>query len=72
MILFTYKKDDKIRFLEPQQAQKLHDNMTAGGFQHISTIHSPTYLNDIANILCDKKMDDQKKVRLIRELLEAE
>ena len=72
MILFTYKKDDKIRFLDLQQAQKLHDNMIADGWKHISTIHSPKYLNNIANIVNDEKMDDQKKVRLIRKQLEAE
>jgi hypothetical protein len=72
MILFIYKKENKLVFMNEIEAQRIHENMISGGWQHISTIHAATYLNTIAGILYNDGMTDQHKVQDIINLLESE
>jgi hypothetical protein len=72
MILFTYKKGNKLFFLNEIEAQRIHENMIKSGWQHISTIHAATYLNEIAATIMDHAIPDSIKVQRIRDLLESE
>ena len=72
MILFTYKKDSRLMFLNEIEAKKMHYNMIARGFQHISTIHAATYLNQIAGNIMNDDIPDGIKVQRIRDLLESQ
>lgn len=72
MILFTYKKENKLLFMNEIEAKRMHENMIKGGWQHISTIHAATYMNQIARTIMDDDLPNDIKVQRIRNLLESE
>jgi hypothetical protein len=72
MILFTYKKPNKLLFFNVIEAKRIHENMIKSGWQHISTIYAATYMNQIAATIMDDAIPDSIKVQRIRDLLESE
>lgn len=72
MILFIYKKEKKLLFLDGQESRVKHWELLKDGYSHISSIYPPAYLSAIWETVNDPEITDSKKVQQIINLLTSE
>ena len=71
MIAFVYKKGTEIVFKAfCDESDMIHEDMINSGYEHISTINTVIYLNQISTVLYSR-IDVTKKVKLIKEIIES-
>jgi hypothetical protein len=69
MILFLYKKEKKLLFLDGQDAMQMHNELIEDGYTHISSIDPAAYLSAIWETVKDSEITDSEKVQQIINLL---